>query len=321
MSDGAAHLLIPFAASSDDGCLAARRALQLPHLDKLLARLQPAGADEGDEHMLSLPHERVIAREFGLDAKDGCIPWAAWQVAQAGRDAQGEAWAWITPCHWHVGRDHISMSHPQELQLAADESRALLAAMRPYFEQDGIALEYEAPTLWLARGEVFRDFASASLDRVIGRVIDPWLPRRDTAKTVRRLQQEMQMLLYTHEVNEERTRGGRQAVNSFWVSGTGALPPRPGTPPPRLTITHYLRDTAMLQDWHAWTSAWQQIDARECANLLQAMDRGEHVAVTLCGERNARTWAGRGGGFFGTLASRITSLGRGDRVAAALDTL
>jgi hypothetical protein len=322
MSDGAAHLLIPFAASSDEGCLAARRTLQLPRLHKLLARLQPAGLDEGDEHMLSLPHERVLAREFGLTAPDGCIPWAAWQVAQAGRDAQGAAWAWITPCHWHVGQDHIAMAHPQELRLSADESRKLLAAMRPYFEQDGIALEYEAPTLWLARGEVFRDFASASLDRVIGRVIDPWLPRSAHAKPVRRLQQEMQMLLYTHHVNEERTRGGLPAVNSFWVSGTGALPASlPAAPPPGLTITHYLRDAAMLRDWTAWTSAWQQIDARECARLAQALDRGEHVALTLCGERNARTWAGRGGGMLGKLASGIASLGRGHSVAAALDTL
>jgi hypothetical protein len=321
MSDGA-HLLIPFAASRDEGCLAARRTLQLPHLEKLLARLQPAGSDEGGEDMLSLPHERVLAREFGLTARDGCIPWAAWQVAQAGRDTQSAAWAWITPCHWHVGQDHIAMTHPQQLRLSADESRELLAAMRPYFEQDGIALEYDAPTLWLARGEVFRDFASASLDRVIGRVLDPWLPRADNAKPVRRLQQEMQMLLYTHQVNEERTRGGLPAVNSFWVSGTGALPlSRPPAPPPGLRITHYLRDAAMLQDWHAWVSAWQQIDARECAGLLQALDRGEHVAVTLCGERNARTWAGRGGGMLGKLTSRLASIARAGRASAALDTL
>jgi len=320
MSDGT-HLLIPLAASSDEGCVAARRTLQLPHLDKLLARLQPAGANEGDEHTLSLPYERVLARESGLDALDGCLPWAAWQVARAGRDTQGAAWAWITPCHWLVGRDHIAMSHPRQMQLAADESRALLSAMQPYFEQDGISLEYDAPTLWLARGEVFRDFPSASLDRVIGRVIDPWLPRGDRAKTVRRLQQEMQMLLYTHEVNEARTRGGLQAVNSFWVSGTGALPPSAATAtPPRLTIAHGLRDAAMLQDWPAWASQWQQIDARECAKLLQALDRGEHVAVTLCGERNARTWAGRGGGFFGTLASAWRAF-NGKGAAAAFDTL
>jgi hypothetical protein len=217
-----------------------------------------------------------------------------------------------------VGQDHIAMAHPQALALTGDESQQLLAAMRPYFEQDGIALEYDGPTLWLARGEVFRDFASASLDRVIGHLVDAWLPRDPRARTIRRLQQEMQMLLYTHAVNEERSAGGQLPVNSFWVSGTGALPASGAKEPPAgLQIVHYLRDAAMLQDWRAWASAWQQIDSRDCTRLLSLLDRGEHVSLTLCGERNARTFAGAGGGWWGRLASSL----RGARAAEVLATL
>ncbi len=290
MSDGV-HLLIPFAAAGAPGCRDTLQKLSLPHFERLLARLARAESEPGDEHTLSMPHERVLARECGLQAADGCIPWAAWQVEQAGRDTRYAPWAWITPCHWRVGTDHIAMEHPQQLQLDPRDSQALLAAMQPYFEQDGIRLEYDAPTLWLARGEVFGPLATASLDRVVGRVIDPWIPRSDKARTVRRLQQEMQMLLYTHAVNEERIRGGLLPVNSFWVSGTGALPPtRKPSPPPGLQITHYLRDAALLGDWAAWGSAWQQLDAREGPRLAQALDRGEPVAVTLCGERSAQTW-------------------------------
>lgn len=321
MSD-ATHLLIPFASCDTPGCVEARRSLKLPALERLLARLGPARADEGDETTLSMPHERVLAHEFGIAAPDGCIPWAAWQVAQAGRDPQGAAWAWITPCHWEVGRDHVAMSVPQQLALSAEESHALLDALKPWFEQDGIALDYEAPTQWLARGEVFRGFASASLDRVTGRVIDRWMPRGDAGKPVRRLQQEMQMLLYTHQTNEERSRGGQPTVNSFWVSGTGALPL--GVAPHArggLQITHYLRDAALLQDWHAWASCWHQIDERECAGLLAALDRGEQVALTLCGERNARTFAGSGGGFFGKLRASLPPFLRASRAAQVLDSL
>jgi hypothetical protein len=317
MSD-AAHLLIPFASCGDPGCVDARRGLKLPALEALLARLKPAGADHGDDRTLSPPHERVLARQLGLQAADGCIPWAAWQVQQSGRDAKGDAWAWITPCHWHVGQDHISMSHPQHLALSGEESQVLLAAMQPYFEQDGIALEYDGPTLWLARGEVFRDFPSASLDRVVGHLIDRWLPRGDHARGVRRLQQEMQMLLYTHPISDERVAGGLMPVNSFWVSGTGALPAArvPQASPP-LQVTRYLRDAAMLKDWHAWASCWHQIDEQKCGRLLAALDRGEHVALTLCGERNSRTFSGTGGGMFGKLAARL----KPQRAAAILESL
>jgi hypothetical protein len=294
MSDGV-HLLIPFAMCSAPGCGEALRGLALPHLQKLLGRLKPVADDTGDAHSLSMPHERVLARAYGMEAPDGLIAWAAWQARQAGHPASNEAWAWITPCHWRVGTDHVAMSHPQELQLDAEDSRALLEAMRPYFEQDGIALEYDAPTLWLARGELFRHLPTASLDRVVGRVLDPWMPHGDAARPLRRLQQEMQMLLYTHRVNDERQRGGLLPVNSFWASGTGALPTgREPVAPPGLQITHYLRDAALRDDGHAWAAAWQQLDARDGARLLAELERGRTVTLTLCGERNARTWSGAG---------------------------
>jgi hypothetical protein len=316
MSDGV-HLLIPFASASAEGCTQALRTLALPQLEKLLARLAHLRTDTGDEHTLSLPHERVLAREYGLPAADGLIPWAAWQVAESGGDPLSAACAWITPCHWRVGTDHVAMGHPQELQLDARESQALLAAMRPFFEEDGIILDYQAPTVWLARGEIFRDLATASLDRVAGRVIDEWMPRAAQAKTVRRLQQEMQMLLYTHEVNEERVRGGLLPVNSFWVSGTGALPSHAATPA-GLQITHHLRDAALREDWPGWASAWQQLDSKQCARLGQALQSGQSVTLTLCGERNAMTWSSVGRSGWSRLVGGL--IGR-KKAAAVLESL
>src|SRR5512133_668517 len=163
MSDGV-HLLIPFASSIEEGCVQALRGLALPRLEKLLARLPAAARDSGDERSLSMPYERVLAREFGLPADDGRIPWAAWEARELGHDAGGKAWARITLCHWEVGTSHVDMQHPQALELEPGDSRELLAAMRPYFEADGIALEYEGPTRWLAQGDIFRDLATASLD-------------------------------------------------------------------------------------------------------------------------------------------------------------
>jgi hypothetical protein len=317
MSDGN-HLLIPFASSHDAGCATASATLDLPHLEKLLARLVPGEADRDEETSLSMPHERVLARACGLPAADGLIPWAAWEVARS-RGTGPTAWAHITPCHWRVGQDHVAMGHPGNLQLAERESQALLAAMRPYFEEDGIALEYRAPTLWLAQGEVFRNLPTASLDRVTGRAIDPWIPRSPEAGPVRRLQQEMQMLLYTHEVNEQRERAGLLPVNSFWVSGTGALPPAaPQAMPPGLETTQALREPGLRGDWHGWAAAWQLLDSSSCAALLRRLDAGEAVTLTLCGDRAAQTWASPGGR---GLMRRMGSLFAGKRALAVLESL
>jgi hypothetical protein len=101
----------------------------------------------------------------------------------------------------------------------------------------------------------------------------------------------MQMLLYEHPVNESRSARGLPVVNSFWLSGTGALPPdfKPaaGETPP---VADSLREAALNEDWLAWAHAWEQLDATECATLLQALQQGEAVQLTLCGELATQTF-------------------------------
>jgi hypothetical protein len=198
------------------------------------------------------------------------------------------------------------MAHPQDLQLDAEDARTLLAAMEPYFSGDGLTLTYDAPMRWLAKGDLFRKLPTASLDRVIGRTIDPWMPSGDAARPLRRLQQEMQMLLYTLPLNDARQRGGLLPVNTFWVSGSGAIAAPPATPTaPGLQVTPYLRDAALQGDWQGWTAAWQQLDAREFARLAADVEGGREARVTLCGDAAARTWSSTGSSLWRRLGSRL----------------
>jgi hypothetical protein len=74
----------------------------------------------------------------------------------------------------------------------------------------------------------------------------------------------------------------------------------------------------VLGDWRAWAAAWQQLDAKECARLLQAVDKGEAATLTLCGERSARTWSSRPAG---ALLRRLGGLFGGRQVPAVLESL
>jgi hypothetical protein len=134
---------------------------------------------------------------------------------------RASAWAFITPCHWDAQSNQVIMADPSSLDLTAAESQALVESMQPYFASDGIRLSYSQPHRWLASGDLFRGLPTASLDRVIGRSIQNWMPEAARAKPLRRLQNEMQMLLYTHPVNDARQARGVPAINSFWISGTG----------------------------------------------------------------------------------------------------
>ena len=294
------HLLIPFANSHSTDCQAALKTLKLPNLGKLLRKLPLVYTDAADDSTLSPPHERALAGLHGISAVDGQIPFGAWHALQAGHAGHaveaGQAWAVVTPCHWAVQSQHISMLNPLALNLHEDESRALLAAMQSFFAEDGIDLIYDEPTRWLARGEVFAGLATASPCRVIGggegKSVDRWLPRAEAAKSLRRLQQEMQMLLYTHALTDARSERGELAVNSFWVSGTGAMTAAMLVRPASKEITQIntLRNAAMNGDWAAWREAWTKLDANELVAMLEELSRKKSVTLTLCGERNTQIY-------------------------------
>jgi hypothetical protein len=115
------------------------------------------------------------------------------------------------------------------------------------------------------------------------------MPATAQGGPLRRLQSEVQMLLYTHAVNDARTERGLFPINSFWVSGSGALA-NPPAPQPAPVVPLTLLQAAQFEDWAAWTAAWQHIDATACAELLAALDQGKAVQLTLCGESNAQTF-------------------------------
>ena len=342
------HAVLPFAACSAADWLPAVKALPpaaFRNFNQLLQGMKLADTDSGDERSLSPPHERVLARALGLPVTDGLIPWAAWQHMQGGGTPGGRAWALITPCHWAMGLDHATLTDPAALGLQEEDSRALLAAMQPYFATEGITLHYAEPTRWLAEGEVFRTLPSASLDRVLGRHVDGWIPgarSRDArfgagppqaetapsggsevreaasvgatvrragppqasttpsggsevreatsvgARKLRLLQNEMQMLLYTHAVNDARAARKQAGINSFWISGTGALPDN-FQPPPQaeVSLPRSLAQAAFNDDWPLYAQAWSALDAEAGARLLALQQRGDTVRLSLCGERNA----------------------------------
>lgn len=301
--------------------------LHLPQLARLLGRLSPADAPGGALAHLSMPHERALAQALGLPDDDGRLPLAAWEVASGqvpalpdvtAAEVAGSAWAWLTPCHWEVGRDHIRMDDPRGLALSDEESRQALAAMAPFFEEDGVQVTWISALRWLARGEMLRELPCASLERVAGRAVDDWMPRSAQARTLRRLQQEMQMLLYTHPLNDARERAGRPTLNSFWVSGAGALPAHfrfDATQAPRLETR--LADAATRADLPAWQAAWQAIDGEVLPALHQRLDAGLPVRLTLCGQQHARSWHSAPAGWW----KRLTRSLRAPAVAAALDSL
>jgi hypothetical protein len=193
---------------------------------------------------------------------------------------------------------------PDALALDESASRAFLDAVRELFTSEGFAVEYGAPTRWYVAHESLATLRTASPDRVIGRNVDRWLTEDPAVRLVRRLQNEVQMLLHTHPLNAEREARGLLPLNSFWLSGCGVAQAVRG-PAPRIDAR--LRTPALAEDWAAWCRAWDAVDAA----LPDDVQR-----LTLCGERSAVTLSA-GGSAWQRLRGRLTP----PRPQALLETL
>ena len=265
------HWVIAYAAPESEALRAAMNnaldTLYLPNLQKLLRRMacvsKLSTTPEGVSAFL-MPHE------------------SAPQLMGA-RPLLGKE-AIMTPCHWQVGMNEVILLNPKELALNEDESRQLLSAIQPYFEEDGLQVVYESPLVWRVTGDLLDGLPLASIDRVVGQNIKPWMPEHQRAKTLQRLQSEMQMLLYQHPVNDERSLKGRWTVNSFWLHRRlEQLYPDSAD----FGVALDLRETVGPFNAKLWQQAWQHLDATLCTSLYQALDQNHEISLSLCSET---TW-------------------------------
>ena len=291
------HWILPFASSLSEPCQHALPRLgqdpALPHLKQLLQRLHPAERLEGEEFDLVMPHEKLLAKQMGWPTEQA--PWAHWWARQDGVTLDPtQPWGMLSPCHWLMGRDHLTMLDPLALALTEAQSRAFMDAIRSLFETDGWTLVWGNTNRWYASHASLSELPTASLDRVIGRNPDVWLTDHPQARLIRRLQSEVQMVLYQHALNDERQDKGQLTVNSFWLSGCGQMPdpaaPRPVQADQNIQLITTLRQPLVSDDMPAWLAAWAKLDATVLKEALAQLDAGEPIALTLCGDRHAQTW-------------------------------
>ena len=281
------HLLVPFAGTADEPAQQALRATPLPHLQGLLDRTGLQHEDRGDALAFNPPHERALARALGLTVDDASLPWAALESTSPGTPQ-----AWVHPVHFQVGMDTVSLTPVSADDLEPEAARALFDALAPLCAQDGVALTFDRPTRWRAGGERLRGLRCASLDRVAGRSVAAWQPTGAESPWLRRLQNEAQMLFYTHPVNDAREAARRLPVNGVWFSAAGAVPP--GTATAVRPVQHLdLRAAALRADTTAWVAAWRALDAGPLAEALQRVQAGADLTFTLCGEQHALTFSTR----------------------------
>jgi len=228
---GMAHLslVLPFALPVPEFAPELVRALQAPALAMLLSRTSAHARTPLDDGARALPHEQWLAHALGLVHEGKPAFAAAAMRGYALSPAEG-TWFIINPSHIQIARSHLMMADLRLLDLSEDDGRALFDAAAPLFEEAGHALSYGDAQTWFMRADEWAGIDTATPDCAVGMDLTDWMPTGARAIAYRKLQNDVQMVWYTHPANAAREERGLPAVNAFWpwgASTTAAPAARP----------------------------------------------------------------------------------------------
>jgi hypothetical protein len=323
------EILLPFGVPPAELAKDLLRDLKLPALSMLLGRgtvstgALPVEDDQSNEPERAVAHETWLAERFGMG--DGLRAGGSPPVAPALMRAMGLTpepghWFIVQPVHFHIARDHLVLTDPRRLALSEAESRALHDAALPSFEEAGLRLLYGRADTWFVKADRHADLLTASPDATCGRNIDIWMPKGESARAWRKLQNIVQMDWHASPVNEARAATMAEPVNSVWLWGgapasilgapaaaedttamfgfrdwfaafaTRAGSARPeavarnvieASEPNRLLLLDALISPALAGDWAEWLAQLQTLEAQWFAPLLAALRDGKVDAVSL----------------------------------------
>ncbi|QLG87521.1 hypothetical protein HQ393_04230 [Chitinibacter bivalviorum] len=161
--------------------------------------------------------EDYLASLFGLN--DFAI--APLMLQQYSAELEPGFWLCADPITLRVDRDHLTVLGEPYLQLSQNEADALVAALNQLYQPDGFHFIAPTPQRWFVRLPSNPQLEFTPFEKALGRNLNDVLPKGEGALKFNALLNEMQMLLYSHAVNDARDAAGQLLINSLWLWGGG----------------------------------------------------------------------------------------------------
>jgi len=189
----------------------------MPALERLLNRCD-SNADS------SLESEGLLLKHVGWQgAESEDIPIAALERLATGSDSGGY-WFRADPVNLQEDQNYLMMSYPSVLDLELEEAQAMAGTINQHFAEDGWSLVVTDEQRWYLKLNKVPGIQTTPAWRAVGRDIFALMPVGENSKQWHAWLMELQMLLYSHPVNEARVEQGLATVSGLWLWGGGELP-------------------------------------------------------------------------------------------------
>ena len=192
---------------------------EMPSLQLLLNRCDSLTENplESEAHLLS---------RLGWQAdEESDVPIAALeQLAESGSNENAAFWFRADPVNLQEDQNYLMMSYPSELDLDMSESNALADSINRHFAEDGWSIVVADARRWYLKLDKHADIRTTAAWRVMGKDVFNLMPVGNSSRQWHSWLMELQMLFFSHPVNEARAAQGLAAVSGLWLWGGGGLP-------------------------------------------------------------------------------------------------
>ncbi len=142
----------------------------------------------------------------------------AWQAAGGG--VHHPFWLYAVPVNLMLGRDSFFLSEPAPLELSQGDADSITKSLNEHFAKDGYHF-YVQGERWFMGLDKDPQIRTTAVANLVNQNIADYLPKGEGALHWASLQNEVQMLLFSHPVNQAREAQGLPSVNSLWCYGLG----------------------------------------------------------------------------------------------------
>ncbi|WP_410498368.1 hypothetical protein [Chitinibacter sp. S2-10] len=262
--------------------------LELPALARLYGKARIARQARNTSLAPSLTghgFDNYLAQLFGLSQLQHA-PQRLAALDGAGEDIDSGFWLCADPVSLRVDRDHLTPIGEPFLNITQSEADELIAALNRLYQPDGYRFIAPQADRWLVRFPAAPTLTFTPIKQALGRNLNDVLPTGEGALKFNALQNEMQMLLYAHPVNDRRDAAGLPLINSVWLWGGGEYPfPQPPTPQRAI----FGRD-ALVQAMSGQRDYPTQFDELSHTDAVVILDELELHAIYGAGYDWQQTW-------------------------------
>ncbi|BBB66682.1 hypothetical protein UNDYM_2429 [Undibacterium sp. YM2] len=213
------ELIIPFGIPPASLAKDLLKEMHTPGLARLIASAGKAKVQAIDDFSRALSYEYWLASQFPPGDKANSPPLAWNRMKACGLTPEAGYWFLLQPVHIHIARDHLVLTDQRRLHIGEAESRVLFEQAKASCEEIGLQLLFGDAQNWFLRADAWPELQTATVDAACGHNIDIWMPKGEFERAWRKLQNEIQMQWFTHDINAQREMRGAKVINSVWISG------------------------------------------------------------------------------------------------------